>query len=39
LGIGVFFDDRGDVCCLLSQHGILAVCVTRKDGSVYDLAA
>jgi hypothetical protein len=31
LGIDMFFDDRDDVCRLLSQHGIVAVRVTRPD--------
>lgn len=39
LGITMFFDDRDDVCRLLTKHGILAMRVTRKDGSVYDLGA
>ena len=37
LGIDVFFDDRDDVCELLNKNGILAMRVTRKDGSKYDL--
>lgn len=39
LGITVFFDDRDDVCRLLNQHGIMAMRVTRKDNSTYDLDA
>lgn len=39
LGIEVFYDDRDDVCRLLNQHGILAMRVTRKDNSKYDLGA
>jgi acid phosphatase class B len=39
LGIGMFFDDRDDVCRLLNKHGILAMRVTRKDNSKYDLEA
>lgn len=39
LGVEVFYDDRDDVCRLLNQHGILAMKVTRKDGSTYDLGA
>ena len=37
LGITMFFDDRDDVCALLNANGILALRVTRKDGSKYDL--
>lgn len=39
LGITVFYDDRDDVCRLLNKHGILALRVTRKDNSTYDLEA
>lgn len=39
LGIEMFFDDRDDVCALLNANGILAMRVTRKDGSKYDLRA
>jgi acid phosphatase class B len=39
LGIEVFYDDRDDVCRLLSKHGILAMRVTRKDNTTYDLEA
>lgn len=37
LGITMFFDDRDDVCALLNANGIVAMRVTRKDGSKYDL--
>lgn len=39
LGIELFYDDRDDVCRVLTKHGILAVRVTRRDGSTYDLGA
>lgn len=39
LGITVFYDDRDDVCRLLNANGILAMRVTRKDNSTYDLGA
>ena len=39
LGIEVFYDDRDDVCRLLTGNGILALRVTRHDGSTYDLGA
>lgn len=39
LGIEVFYDDRDDVCRLLTANGILALRVTRRDGSTYDLGA
>lgn len=39
LGITVFYDDRDDVCRLLNKNGILALRVTRKDNSTYDLGA
>lgn len=39
LGIEVFYDDRDDVTRLLSKDGILAMQVTRKDNSTYDLGA
>jgi hypothetical protein len=39
LGIEVFYDDRDDVCRLLNKNGILALRVTRKDNSTYDLGA
>lgn len=38
LGVEVFYDDRDDVCRLLNKHGILAMRVSRKDNSTYDLA-
>ncbi len=38
LGIEVFYDDREDVCRLLSRHGILALRVPRKDASEGDVA-
>ncbi|MCW2528017.1 MAG: hypothetical protein JWM76_2877 [Pseudonocardiales bacterium] len=31
LGITVFYDDREDVCRLLTDHGILAMRVSRQD--------
>ena len=31
LGIELFYDDREDVCRLLSRHGILALRVPRRD--------
>jgi acid phosphatase class B len=39
LGITMFFDDRDDVCRLLNKNGIMALRVTRKDNSTYDLGA
>ncbi|MET4003902.1 acid phosphatase class B [Arthrobacter sp. UYCu511] len=39
LGVQVFYDDRDDVCRLLNRNDILAMRVTRKDGSTYDLGA
>lgn len=39
LGITIFLDDRDDVTRLLTKNGILALRVTRKDNSVYDLGA
>lgn len=39
LGVTVFYDDRDDVCRLLNKHGIMALRVTRKDNSTYDLGA
>ena len=38
LGIEVFYDDREDVCRLLSRHGILAMRVPRRDAAGSDLA-
>ncbi len=39
LGIELFYDDRDDVCRLLNKNGIVAMRVTRKDNSTYDLGA
>ena len=39
LGVEVFYDDRDDVCRVLNTHGILAMRVTRRDGSTYDLGS
>ena len=39
LGIEVFYDDRDDVCRLLTKNGILALRVTRDDGSGHDVQA
>lgn len=39
LGVSVFYDDRDDVCRMLNKHGILAMRVTRKDNSTYDIKA
>lgn len=39
LGVTVFYDDRDDVCRLLNKNGILAMRVTRKDNSTYDIKA
>lgn len=39
LGVSVFYDDRDDVCRLLNKNGILAMRVTRKDNSTYDIKA
>lgn len=39
LGISVFYDDRDDVCRLLTSKGLLTMRVTRKDNSTYDLGA
>ena len=33
LDITVFYDDRDDVCRLLNENGILAMRVTRRDGT------
>ena len=35
----MFFDDRDDVCRELNKAGIMAMRVTRKDNSTYDLGA
>jgi hypothetical protein len=37
LGIELFYDDRDDVCRLLSRHGILAMRVPRRDAAASDL--
>jgi acid phosphatase class B len=37
LGIEVFYDDRDDVCRLLSRNGILAMRVPRRDAAQDDL--
>lgn len=39
LGVSVFYDYRDDVCRMLNKHGILAMRVTRKDNSTYDIKA
>ena len=39
LGLDMFFDDRDDVCRELNKAGIMAMRVTRKDNSTYDLGA
>lgn len=39
LGVQMFFDDRDDVCRLLNKNGIMAMRVTRKDNSTYDLGS
>lgn len=39
LGVTVFYDDRDDVCRLLSRHGVLAFRVTRADDAGDDLGA
>jgi len=39
LGIGVYYDDRADVCDLLNEHGILALHVPRRRPGQHDLAA
>lgn len=36
LGIGVFYDDRGDVCDLLNASGILALRVPRRQAGLSD---
>jgi acid phosphatase class B len=33
LGIEIFYDDRDDVCRVLTKHGILALRVTRRDAA------
>lgn len=39
LGLDMFFDDRDDVCRAMNSEGIMAMRVTRKDNSTYDLGA
>lgn len=39
LGVTVFYDDRDDVCRLLSRNGVLAFRVTRRDAGSHDLGA
>lgn len=39
LGVTLFYDDRDDVCRLLNKNGIVAMRVTRRDNSTYDLGA
>jgi len=39
LGLDMFFDDRDDVCKAMNSEGIMAMRVTRKDNSTYDLGA
>lgn len=39
LDIGVFYDDRQDVCDLLNEHGIMAVRVPRRQGGLSDVQA
>ncbi|MDV7244820.1 MULTISPECIES: hypothetical protein [Rhodococcus] len=39
LRVSVFYDDRDDVCRMMNAHGILALRVTRRDGSTYDLGS
>lgn len=39
LGLDIFFDDRDDVCRAMNKAGIMALRVTRKDNSTYDLGA
>lgn len=39
LGLDMFFDDRDDVCKAMNVEGIMAMRVTRKDNSTYDLDA
>ena len=39
LGIELFYDDRDDVCRLLTRHGILGLRVPRRGGERDDLAA
>lgn len=39
LNVELFYDDRDDVCRMLNKNGIVAMRVTRKDNSTYDLGA
>lgn len=39
LALDMFFDDRDDVCRAMNSEGIMAMRVTRKDNSTYDLGA
>ena len=39
LGIELFYDDREDVCRLLSDHGVLALRVPRRHDVQGDVAA
>lgn len=39
LGVALFYDDRDDVCRLLNKNDIVAMRVTRRDNSTYDLGA
>lgn len=39
LGVELFYDDRDDVCRTLNKNGIVAMRVTRRDNSTYDLGA
>ena len=39
LGIGVFYDDRQDVCDLLNANGIMALRVPRRQSGLGDLQA
>jgi hypothetical protein len=39
LGVQLFYDDREDVCRLLSRYGILAMRVPRRDAAESDVGA
>lgn len=39
LNVELFYDDRDDVCRLLNKNDIVAMRVTRRDNSTYDLGA
>jgi hypothetical protein len=39
LGVTAFYDDREDVCRLLSSNGVLAFRVSRRQGGASDLDA